>query len=74
MNLAVVLEPEARAEYDDAHARYRRVRKGLAPRFRIAVHDCLARVQRAPSVHQIIYPPDVRRAFVSDFPTSFSTA
>jgi plasmid stabilization system protein ParE len=68
MRLPVVLEPEARAEYDDAHARYRRARKGLAPRFRKAVHDRLARLQRTPSIHQVVYPPDVRRALVFGFP------
>jgi plasmid stabilization system protein ParE len=68
MRLPVVLEPEARAEYDDPHARYRRARKGLAPRFRKAVRDCLARLRRAPSIHQVVYPPDIRRALVFGFP------
>lgn len=68
MSLPVTLEPEARAEYDDAHTTCRRARKGLAPRFRAAVNDCLQRLRSSALVHQVIYPPDVRRALVAGFP------
>jgi plasmid stabilization system protein ParE len=68
MSLPILLEPEARAEYDDAHSIYRRARKGLAPRFRKAIDDCLKRLKKSALAHQVIYPPDVRRALVTGFP------
>jgi plasmid stabilization system protein ParE len=68
MSRPLALTPDARAEFDDAHAWYEAQRKGLGKRFRAAVRDCFRQIRRAPASSQIVRPPDVRRAFVRGFP------
>jgi toxin ParE1/3/4 len=68
MSLPVVLTPEAKDEYDEAHARYESTRKGLGKRFRLAVKESIRRIQRIPRAKGIIHPPDVRRSLVEKFP------
>ena len=68
MSRKVAFLPEARAEIDDAHAHYEAVQRGLGRRFRAAVRDRIALLKKTPLVHQVILPPDVRRALVPGFP------
>lgn len=68
MTLPLVLEPEAKAEYDDAHHWYEGQQKGLGKRFRTAVRACLTRLPKQALAHQVMYPPDIRRTLVRKFP------
>lgn len=68
MRLPIVLLPDAKREYDDAHDRYRLARKGLGTRFRAAVNTCISSIQRFPLAKSVVHSPDVRRAIVSGFP------
>jgi plasmid stabilization system protein ParE len=68
MKLPIDFSPDAKYEYDEAHARYRATRKGLAPRFRKAVNRCLKSIQRFPLSKPVEYPPDLRRSLVEGFP------
>ena len=68
MTLPLVLEPEAKAEFDDAHDWYEGQQNGLGKRFRTAVRDCLTRLRKRALAHQVMYPPDIRRMLVRKFP------
>jgi len=70
MRFSLLLEPDARAEFDEAHRYYESVRTGLGKKFRIEVGESLNRIRRSPLSRSIVYRPDVRRVLVSKFPYS----
>ena len=68
MSRKVTFLPEARTEIGDSHAQYEAIQRGLGRRFRAAVRDRIALLKKSPLIHQIVHPPDVRRALVPEFP------
>ncbi len=67
MSLPVVLDPEARDEFDDGYDFYQRQRLGKGEQFADAVQVVLDRIGRNPQLHQCVFG-DVRRAVVRRFP------
>jgi plasmid stabilization system protein ParE len=66
MSLTVILDPEARAEFDDGYDYYEGERAGLGERFAGTVQVVLLRIGTTPRLHQTVFG-DVRRAVVRGF-------
>lgn len=67
MSLPVVLDPEARAEFDEGYNFYESRRVGLGERFADAVQVVLNRIGQIPRMHAAVFG-DVRRGVVRGFP------
>lgn len=67
MSLPVVLDPEAREEFDDGYGYYERRRSGKGEEFADAVQMVLGRISMTPRAHQIVFG-SVRRGVVRGFP------
>ena len=67
MSLTVILDPEARTEFDDGYDYYEGQRAGLGERFASEVQVVLTRIGTTPRLHQMVFG-DVRRAVVRGFP------
>jgi len=67
VSLPVVLDPEARDEFDQAYDHYERQRAGLGERFADAVQAVLDRIGEMPWLHRTVVG-DIRRAVVHRFP------
>ena len=67
MSLTVILDPEARAEFDDGYDYYESQRAGLGERLAGAVQVVLLRIGVTPRLHQVVFG-DVRRSIVRGFP------
>ncbi len=67
MSLPVVLDPEAREEFDDGYDFYQRRRAGKGEEFADAVQVVLDSISVSPRAHQTVFG-DVRRGVVHNFP------
>lgn len=67
MSLPVVLDPEARAEFDEGYDFYEGRRAGLGEAFADAVQAVLDRIGLNPKLHAAVFG-DIRRAVVRGFP------
>jgi toxin ParE1/3/4 len=65
--LAVVLDPEAQAEFDEGYDFYEGRRSGLGEAFADAVQVVLDRIRAMPRLHAPVFR-DVRRAVVRAYP------
>jgi plasmid stabilization system protein ParE len=67
MSLPVILDPEARAEFDSGYDYYEGQRAGLGEMFADAVEATLDRVAGMPQLHPEVFG-NIRRAVVRGFP------
>jgi plasmid stabilization system protein ParE len=67
LNLPVILDPEARHEFDQGYDYYEGRRPGLGETFADAVQVVLDRIGVTPQLHRIVFG-DIRRAVVLGFP------
>jgi plasmid stabilization system protein ParE len=67
LSLPVILDPEARDEFDQASDRYEGQRAGLGERFADAVQVVLDQIGDMPQLHRVVFG-DIRRAVVRGFP------
>lgn len=67
MSLPVVLDPEAREEFDDGYGYYERRRPGKGEEFADAFQVVLDRISVNPRAHQLVFG-NVRRGVVRGFP------
>ena len=67
MSSAVVIDPEAQDEFDEAYDYYEGRRPGLGEAFADAVQVVLDRIGIMPRMHRAVFG-DVRRAIVLRFP------
>jgi toxin ParE1/3/4 len=67
MSLPVILDPEAREEFDEAYDYYESRRSGLGEVYADAVEIVLERIGKTPRIHQIVFGK-FRRAVVRGFP------
>lgn len=67
MSLPVVLDPEAREEFDDSYDFYQRRQLGKGEEFADAVQVVLDRISVTPRAHQVVFG-NVRRGVVRGFP------
>lgn len=67
MNLPIIFQPEARAEFDDAYDYYEGRGKGLGEAFADKVHEVLDRIAVMPKMHAKVLG-EVRKAVVTRFP------
>jgi toxin ParE1/3/4 len=67
MSLSVILDPEARTEFDEAYDWYEGQRSGLGEKFAEAVQRVLDRIAVLPQMHGKVFG-EVRKALVSGFP------
>ncbi len=66
VSLAVILRPEARAEFDDAYDWYEGQRAGLGEALAVRVQLVLDRIAVMPRMHAAVFG-DVRKAVVTRF-------
>ncbi len=62
-----ILDPEARAEFDEAYDYYQGKRFGLGEAFADAVQAAFDRITAMPRMYRIVFR-DIRRAIVNGFP------
>ena len=67
MNYALVFQPEARSEFDDAYKWYEDQSAGLGEKLIDRVTSLLEKICQRPAAYPITYR-DVHRAVVSRFP------
>jgi len=67
LSLPVILDPEARDEFDEGYDYYEGRREGLGESFADAVQLTLNRIGGMPQLHRAVFG-DVRRAVVHGFP------
>lgn len=67
MSLPVILDPEARAEFDEGYDDYEGRRAGLGEAFADAVHLVLDQIGSTPQLHRAVFG-DIRQAVVHKFP------
>ena len=67
MSRGVILDPEARCEFDEAYDFYESRRAGLGERFANAVQIVFARISLNPRLHGVVVQ-NVRRAVVRSYP------
>lgn len=67
MNLPVILDPEARSEFDEAYDYYEACRSGLGESFADAVQVVFDRIGMMPQLHQLVFG-SIRRGIVRGFP------
>lgn len=67
MSLPVVLDPEARGEFDQGYDYYEGQCAGLGESFADAVQVVLGRIGEMPELHRVVFG-DIRRAVVGGFP------
>ena len=67
LSLPVLLDPEARDEFDEGYDHYESRRTGLGESFADAVQDVLDRIGGMPQLHRAVFD-DIRRATVRGFP------
>lgn len=63
----MILDPEAREEFDAGYDHYEGRRAGLGESFADAVQVALDRIASAPQLHRVVFA-DVRRAVIRGFP------
>ncbi len=67
LSLAVILDPEARVEFDEGYDFYEGRQAGLGEVFADAVQLVLDRIGESPQSHRVVFG-NVRRAVVHGFP------
>lgn len=67
LSLPVILDPEARGEFDRGHDYYEGRRAGLGESFADAVQLAPDRIGVMPQLHRAVFG-DIRRAVVRGFP------
>jgi plasmid stabilization system protein ParE len=67
MSLPIILQPEARVEFDEAYDWYEAQRAGLGDRFVARVQEVFDRISANPKIHRIVFQ-DVRKGVVIQFP------
>jgi plasmid stabilization system protein ParE len=67
MSLPLVFHPDVRGEIDDAYRWYEQQRAGLGDDFLAALEDVFRRIERMPTIHQLVWQ-DIRRALPRRFP------
>lgn len=67
MSIPVILDPEAREEFDEGYDFYESRRAGLGELFADAVQIVFDRIGTTPRLHQVVFG-NVRRAVVSGYP------
>ncbi len=67
MSLPIILDPEARAEFDVGYDYYELQRAGLGEAFADAVEKVLDRIRVMPQLHQTVFG-NIRRAVVRRYP------
>lgn len=67
MSRPIILDPEARAEFDEGYDFYEGRRAGLGEAFADAVQVVLDRIRKMPQIHRVVFR-DVRRGIVRGYP------
>lgn len=67
MSLPIILDPEARDEFDRGYDYYEGQRAGLGESFADAVQAILDPLKSMPQMHRVVFG-DIRRAVVRGFP------
>jgi hypothetical protein len=73
MSLPLVFHPDVRGEIDDAYRWYEQQRAGLGDDFLAALEEVFRRIERIPTIHQLVWQ-DIRRALPDASRTGSSTA
>jgi plasmid stabilization system protein ParE len=63
----VVLDPEARKEFDQGYDYYEGEREGLGERFADAMQAALDQIEAMPQLHRVVFG-NIRRAVIRGFP------
>lgn len=67
MNLPVVVDPEAHAEFIEAYDYYEDKREGLGESFALAVQTVIQGIGHMPRMHRVVFA-NIRRSMVRGFP------